>query len=244
MKVQSCKIILVYTIVIQFIIVLLVYRYDLIREVKIDFGLQKIDIFKSDYYQNMLAVHSRMDKNLSPGNAVFFGDSIMKGLSVSSVYNPSVNFGIGHDTTEGLLKRLKYFSSLSKSKIIVIAIGVNDINKRPIKEIKKILSGIINFLPQSVPILLAEVLPVDESTGTQFNDYNSRIQELNQRIGGICDSRSNIYCLRPNQLFSGHDGNLEKQYHDGDGLHLSPNGYKLWARGLKKKISNILIKIN
>jgi lysophospholipase L1-like esterase len=244
MKVLLFKVLFIYTIVIHVFIALLFYRYDLVSEVKIDLGLQKNDIFKSKYYQNMLVFHSRIDKNSLPGNAIFFGDSIMKGLSVSSVYNPSVNFGIGHDTTEGLFKRLKYFTSLTKSKIIVIAIGVNDINKRSVEEIKVNLAKILDYLPESIPILLADVLPVDELTGVHLNDYNNRIQSLNQEIRKLCTDRHGVYCSGGSQHFVDHYGNLEKQYHIGDGLHLSTDGYKLWTSMLKNKINDILISKN
>lgn len=78
------------------------------------------------HYHRMLEYHKRMDGNVLTGSVIFFGDSITQGLCVSAVASHSVNYGIGSDTTFGVLERLKYYRSINRADVVVISIGVND----------------------------------------------------------------------------------------------------------------------
>ena len=60
-----------------------------------------------------------------------------------------VNYGIGGDTSLGLLNRLEYYNSLKKADKILVAIGINDfIFNRTSKEIIGNYAKIFELLPK------------------------------------------------------------------------------------------------
>ena len=59
-----------------------------------------------------------MDGLIPEGATIFIGDSITQGLATSAVSNQSVNYGIGSDTTLGVLKRLPYYNSMNSAKAV------------------------------------------------------------------------------------------------------------------------------
>lgn len=79
----------------------------------------------------------------------FLGDSITQSLNVNSVTDRGVNYGIGGDTSLGLLNRLEYYNSLKKADKILVAIGINDfIFNRTSKEIIGNYAKIFELLPK------------------------------------------------------------------------------------------------
>ena len=96
----------------------------------------------------MVVVHQRMDGNIRE-DSIFFGDSITQSLNVNSVTDRGVNYGIGGDTSLGLLNRLEYYNSLKKADKILVAIGINDfIFNRTSKEIIGNYAKIFELLPK------------------------------------------------------------------------------------------------
>ncbi len=57
-------------------------------------------------------------------SVVFVGDSLTQSLYVDAVARPSVNYGIGGDTTVGVLGRLPEYRSILCASAVVMAIGV------------------------------------------------------------------------------------------------------------------------
>ena len=110
--------------------------------------IEKLKTAKPSHYDQMLAFHLRQDQNLPEGLVYFIGDSHIQGLATQSVSRRSVNYGIGSDTTAGVLKRLSKYQSLKNAKAVVLGIGFNDLKERDniqiISNIKKILDEIPN----------------------------------------------------------------------------------------------------
>jgi len=84
----------------------------------------------TQHFHRMLHYHKRMDGNVPEGSVIFIGDSITQGLCVSAIASPAVNYGIGSDTTVGILQRLPYYNSIKRASAVVLAIGINDIRRR------------------------------------------------------------------------------------------------------------------
>ena len=79
----------------------------------------------SEYYHRILRYHERSVDSVPDDSVIFIGDSITQGLCVSAVQPNAVNFGIGSDTTTGVLMRIPaYMPALERAKCIVLAIGV------------------------------------------------------------------------------------------------------------------------
>lgn len=204
------------------------YRQDLTTEVKPEITL---------YFHQMVKYHQRIDPNVPDGAVIFIGDSITQGLCVSAVVTPSVNYGIGSDTTFGVLKRLPKYQSLSRASACVMAIGVNDLQLRENEEILKNYSRILHAVPQHLPFVLSAVLPIDERVYADFQGINARIKELNHDLRVVCNTeRPRCTFVDPGSKFIDSSGNLRKDYADGDGLHLNGAGNSIWIQELKEAI--------
>jgi lysophospholipase L1-like esterase len=224
-----------YIIFVHLFLVLVLLRSDFITRVGYRVGLiRNVEPEIIQDFEQMIKYHERMDANVPDGAVIFIGDSITQGLCVSAVANPSVNFGIGSDTTVGVLKRLTEYHSLERASVCVISIGINDFRLRGNDEILKNYSLILHAVPPRLPIVFSAILPVDEHFRDDFAGLNRRIRELNSGLKAFCEAQ-NPKCtfVDPGPKLVDYSGNLRKEYYDGDGVHLNGLGNSIWIKELK-----------
>lgn len=70
------------------------------------------------FYRQMTSFQSRIDQNSPPRAIYFIGDSQIQGLAVSAVTPLAINYGIGNDTTAGVIKRIPLYNSLNTAKAV------------------------------------------------------------------------------------------------------------------------------
>jgi hypothetical protein len=153
-----------YLIAIHALLVVVLLKSDFIVRVQDKLGASNYPSKSSeltDHYHRMLEYHKRMDKNVPDGAVIFIGDSITQGLCVSAVAMPSVNYGIGSDTTFGVSQRLLDYQAVSRAGAVVIAIGINDLKYRSDNDIAENYRTILEQI-QTTPVIISAVLPVDE----------------------------------------------------------------------------------
>lgn len=194
----------------------------------------------TEHFERMLNYHARMDGNVPAGAVIFIGDSLVQGLCVSAVACPAVNYGIGSDTTIGVLQRLPAYPSLARAGAIVLAIGVNDFRRRPNGEILAHYRQILATLPGNAPVVINAVLPQDEAVRPEWRDRNTgRIQPLNRELEHLAasDPRWSFINVGPSLVDAA--GNLRDEFHVGDGVHLNAAGNAIWIRGLKEAVTRV-----
>jgi lysophospholipase L1-like esterase len=192
----------------------------------------------SDYFHRLVRYHSRMDGNVPDGAVVFIGDSITQGLCVSAVAPLSVNYGIGSDTTVGVLNRLSTYQSVNRASVIVIEVGVNDLARRSDEEILRNYQAIADRLPAGKPVIFNAVMPLDEEVHP-WKGYNSRIKALNAGLKALCDKSARLHYVDIGPLLVDGKGNFADELHDGDGVHPNAKSNALWIAELRKKIAEI-----
>jgi lysophospholipase L1-like esterase len=229
----SRKFLLVYLSLIHLLLGLVLYKSDFIERARLHFGALKPEI--TIHYQTMLSHHRRMD-DLVPAHAVIFiGDSITQSLAVATVAPNAVNYGIGSDTTLGVLNRLPLYRSLSRADVIVLQIGVNDLKRRGDEAIIANYKQILEHLPKQARVIVNAIHPVDE-VFWGGGGANRRIKHINLGFRRLADQNESwIYCDAGKQL-SGKEGNLQSDFHIGDGVHLNAKGYRIWIEALKAVI--------
>lgn len=193
----------------------------------------------SDLYLYMISFHENSVEIVPQGSIIFIGDSITQGLYVTTVHPKSVNYGIGGDTSLGVLARLDtYQPALQNAAAIVVAIGVNDLTRRSGDELIENYTRILESLP-NVPIFISSILPVDESIlGTK--GLNSQILMVNERLKQLASDYNNIeYIDNQNVLDEDRDGVLDAKFHTGDGIHLNAAGNAAWASVLRNSLSTL-----
>lgn len=198
-------------------------KIDKIIKYKLGLNSKELD----NYYYTLLAIQERQDLQVVPGSTIMIGDSITQGL----VYPRFINYGIGSDTTYGVINRIEKYKSLNDAKKIILMIGINDLKRRSDAEILENYMEILDKLPSS-KLVVFSVLPVNEevvSKNPQMN--NARIKKINQRIAELC-SQKKIKFIDLSEFYLDENGFLDKNYHVGDGIHLNQTGYDIWVKHL------------
>ena len=118
-----------YLLLLHLFIVIVLAKSDFLPKLSYYAGINSTpEITK--HYTRMMMYHERMDSSIPTGSVIFIGDSITQGLATSAISQLSVNYGIGSDTTLGVIERLDTYHSINTAKAVVIAIGINDIKRR------------------------------------------------------------------------------------------------------------------
>ncbi len=191
----------------------------------------------TQHYKRMLSFHVMADGSLSEKSVVFVGDSIVQGLCVSCVTNNAINYGIGMDTTLGVINRINQYKSLNVIKAVVIAVGFNDLSIRTNDEILQNYEKIILKIPRQLELIFSAVLPVDSKYLINNQISNTRIRELNSGLSSLCNSYGNCFYLNSCDKMIDSSGNLRRELHIGDGIHLSTDAYAIWINDLKHGLS-------
>lgn len=236
-----------YFIILHCLLGITMLKSDFVQRVKNKLGIISAATntgFTGQFYDSMVMFHQRMDGNVPSGSVVFIGDSLTQGLCVSAVASPAVNYGIGSDTTSGVIKRMGAYKSLQRAKIIVFAIGFNDMKTKSNELILKNYSEIIKGTPPEVPLIISAVLPIDEDVVKYEwpggrSGFKERANKLNMGLKMLSEGSPRIHYVNAASLLVDANGNLLDKFHCGDGIHLNSDGNRIWIQCLKTTIQGI-----
>jgi len=228
-----------YLVTLHVIVGVVVVKTDIVQYVQAQLGVEVMGPELTPHYETMLAFHQRVDANLPSGSILFIGDSITQGLAVTAIHPQSVNFGIGGDTTFGVLNRLPHYTSVAKSKLIVIAVGINDLKRRKDDEIIENYKKVAGLIPDEIPVLFSGVFPVDE-VRSDLIGYNARINRINRRLNKLCVDSPRLYYFSMSDFVQDSNGELDDDYHIGDGIHLNSLANAAWISRLKALIEALV----
>ncbi len=186
-------------------------------------------------YEAQLARQLAASAAAPVGAVAFFGDSILEGLDATALTPGALNFGIGGDTSRGLLDRISRYSSLTAARAIFLEIGINDLLHSTRDDVVANYRRILATLPNQPRLYLIGILPIDERAFVAaYGDLasNATIARLNLGIRELCLRRGNCVPLQP---FGGDA--LLPAYHKGDGVHLSEAGYRALETAIKAALA-------
>jgi lysophospholipase L1-like esterase len=180
---------------------------------------------------------------------LFIGDSITQGWEgegASNVWNKyyaprkAVNIGIGGDRTQHVLWRLDHAPlGDMKPKAAVLMIGTNNSNGEDNTpgQIADGVTAIVKKLRERLPgtkILLLAIFP----RGENFNPQRGKLAQINQVLAKL-DDGSNVHFLDIGHRFLNSDGILPGEIMP-DYLHLSKQGYEIWAEAIESKLAQLM----
>jgi lysophospholipase L1-like esterase len=195
---------------------------------------------RSSFYQERLADHLLGDGAVPQGAVIFIGDSQIQSLDVEGVARGAVNFGIGGDTTAGVLQRLPLYASLGRARAVVLEIGTNDLAVAAPQEIVANYQRILSSIPREAAVVVNAVLPVSAGKSGESGSPVSRnraIGEINRGLAAICATRAGCAFIDPGPALADPSGDLAAEYDLGDGLHLSRAGYRVWSDMLRAALA-------
>ena len=157
----------------------------------------------------------------------------------------AANFGIGGDRTQHVLWRLQNGELKGITpKLVMLMIGTNNSNGKDntAEEIADGVKAIVAEIQKQSPktkVLLLAVFP--RATGNDANMkkiQSEKINKVNEEIAKLNDGKK-VKFLNINKIFTSPDGSLPKDIMP-DQLHLSPNGYALWANAVEGEIKAMI----
>ena len=197
--------------------------------------------------------HDRFVQRAKMGDVdvLFLGDSITQsweGKGAKEVWDKSfgamkpANFGISGDQTQHVLWRITEGKELEgiQPKAVVLMIGTNNTGGNSAEEIADGVTAIVKSLHHQRPhakVLLLGVFPRSEKPDGKHRD---KIKQVNERIAKLDDGKQ-VYFLDIGAKFLDKDGNLTKDIMP-DFLHLSKQGYQIWADSITPKLKELLEK--
>jgi lysophospholipase L1-like esterase len=177
---------------------------------------------------------------------LFMGDSITDmwrntGKPVFDKYFGSwkaANFGIGGDTTQGVLYRLQHGEGQGFSpKAVVLMIGTNNIGRNTAAEIAEAIGAIVLEMQKDFPkakILLLGIFPRSDAK----DPARATIAEINSIISKLHDG-GRVHYLDIGAKFLDDKGNIPRDIMS-DALHPTSKGYEIWAEAVKESLAALL----
>ena len=193
--------------------------------------------------------HKSFNERVKQGNVdlIFIGDSITQGWEGAGkdvwqqfyADRNAVNLGIGGDRTQHVLWRLENGNIEGISpKLAVVMIGTNNSGDNSAQEIAEGIEAIVEKLRKELPetkILLLGIFP----RGADENDPRRKVNQQTNEIISKLGDRENVFYLDIGEEFLEDDGTLPRDIMP-DLLHLSPQGYEIWARSIEPKVVELM----
>jgi lysophospholipase L1-like esterase len=189
------------------------------------------------------------------GDVIFLGDSITQGWEgqkktwdeAFGAFKP-VNLGISGDQTGHVLWRITEGKELEpiKPKLAVIMIGTNNTGGHSAEQIAGGVKAIVETLRKAKPDMKILVLGVFPRAGGIGKDdpvapkekLNPKVKAINDLIAKLADDKK-VFYKDIGEKFLNKDGGLERKVMP-DLLHLSADGYKIWADAIKDDIAKLV----
>lgn len=193
-------------------------------------------------------LNQRVKEAGDKAQVIFVGDSITQGWEGNGkeiwakYYQPrdALNLGIGSDSTQHVLWRLEHGNLDGlKPKVAVVLIGVNNVppeSNTPgmiLEGVTAVVQKLRSALPET-KVLLLGVFPFRQD----FNPQRAKALQVNQALRKL-DNGDTVRFLDFGHLFIESNGKIS-QTMMRDYLHLSPDGYRLWAEAMEPTLAQML----
>ena len=194
--------------------------------------------------------HKQFLKVVEKGEAdvIFIGDSITQGWERAGrkawAENfeslKAVNLGIGGDQTGHVIWRITEGKELEpiKPKVAVIMIGTNNMGAHYAEQIAGGVKAIVAELRTQRPEMKILLLGIFPRSAKPTDDVRGKIKYVNAMIAKVADGKMVIY-KDIGEKFLESDGTLDKKIMP-DYLHLSADGYDIWANAIKDDVNKLL----
>lgn len=189
-------------------------------------------------------VNSFKKTKMEPNTAILFiGDSMTEGFDLQKFFPGivAVNQGISGDFTSGVMRRLDVAVRLQPKKIFVM-IGINDILKKvPFDQTLNNYNELLRQLRMQCPeaaLYVQSNLPTAGMGGsTETNAAVVRqVRSLNDFLREQCKAVGATF-IDMYKAYETGSGELNAIY-TYDGLHLSDEGYAVWAQTIRSYVQN------
>ena len=185
------------------------------------------------------ATQVSLDRFAPAGAVLLVGDSLIAQLPPHFVDRHALNYGVGAIRVEHVRVQLRRFHSLPQAAALVLLAGTNDLVDSP-RAAEQAIEGmrtLLAELPPRLPVLLVEVPPIDPAAHSDRT--LEAIAALNRGYRAIAASRAATTFVPTHAALADAQGRLRPEFHQGDGLHLSPAGNRQFAACLRAALADL-----
>ncbi|MEN8264388.1 MAG: GDSL-type esterase/lipase family protein [Nitrospirota bacterium] len=170
-------------------------------------------------------------------NLIFLGDSLIEYYDWQGRFpgHRAANLGVAGESVEGLMSRvMKIRESAPEADVILIMSGTNNVAMDDLEfpEFYRVILEKLNVFYPGAKIITHSLPPtmVDFISNESIIKVNDALKKLAKDSGA---EYLDIYAR-----FVDTGGSTIKEYLLDDGIHLSSEGYRVWANALEKIIQN------
>ena len=206
---------------------------------------QQVTYRSTMHYNQRVALFER-EGGIDGQTIVMLGNSLTENgknweerLGVSHV----VNRGIIGDNTTGMSERLCQITPHGPRAIVLMA-GINNmVNNTPAIDVASQVIALIEKIREQAPrsrLIVESLLPINESNG-RWRTLAGRTDDIpiaNMYISAYCESAGIIFIDLFHQMTEPGSNSLRPEL-SADGLHITEEGYRIWASLLKEQIAAI-----
>lgn len=195
------------------------------------------------------ARHNQILKWVAKGDAevIFVGDSITQGWDGAKKtwdeafgeYKP-VNMGISGDQTGHVLWRITTGKELEpvRAKLAVLMIGTNNMGAHSPEQIAGGVRAIVAEFHKQKPDMKVLVLGIFPRSAKADDPIRKKVGDTNKILATLADDKK-VFYKDIGEKFLDKDGTLDKKIMP-DLLHLSAEGYKIWADAIKDDVAKLV----
>ena len=131
-----------------------------------------------------------------------------------------INRGVCGDTSDGIVSRLLRCLDTDVD-LIILQGGTNDLGMLPTDEtFLKLKQGYSACLKRDLPVIAVTVPPLN------FKEYESKVMFINRAIIEYVENNPHAFIADWFKILRTDDNMLKAEYDEGDGVHLSVQGYR------------------
>jgi lysophospholipase L1-like esterase len=196
-----------------------------------------------------------LSRNSGKLDLLLIGNSITQGFGGSrtlTTYRPGqkaaniffkelnwMNAGISGDRTQHVAWRVQNGNyEIGKPTFITLAVGVNNFGANTAEEIAEGIIVSLNEIRTKIPhakILFYGPLPAGIEKNSSKRIKYDNIHALIADLGKL----KSVYYYNVLSDFEDEKGDLKDNYYSGDGIHLKPEGYIIWANHIKTQMKEL-----
>ena len=189
----------------------------------------------SKRYLNKVKKYEKENKDINYVDIIFLGDSLFYRYNLKEFYPEftTLNRGFNGDTTFGVENRLKISCFDVKSKVVIMLIGINNIN-RMFENYESILIKFKNNINDR-KIIICSLTPMSGKLAVK----NNMVILSNKFIKKLVEKYNFLFIDLYTPLLNNDTQELYEQY-TTDGLHFTHEGYEVITKEIKKVLNKII----